>query len=72
MRIPQLTGENVELDHFSLLVQEKIPTCGESVLDSCATELTEEDTEELTALCEPPDGEYSDVVAKRPQLMTSL
>jgi hypothetical protein len=47
----------------------RIPMCGEYVLDSCAAELTEEETEELTALCEPPDGEYSDV-AKRPQLTT--
>jgi len=46
--------------------------CGEYVLDSYAAELTEEDTEELTALCEPPDGGYSDVVAKLPQLTTSL
>lgn len=46
--------------------------CGEYVFDSCAAELTEEDTEELTAFCEPPDGEYSDVVAKRPRLTTSL
>lgn len=46
--------------------------CGEYVFDSCAAELTEEDTEELTAFCEPPDREYSDVVAKRPRLTTSL
>jgi hypothetical protein len=66
----------VEHPHVNLYVPgEEFPYLKKAdiqeVFDSRTAELTEEDTEELTVLSEPQDGEDSDAVVKRPQLTTS-